>query len=49
MYRVVRQGNVVNSYDLFVDAWLHLYLGSCWGRIVGPNNMVWTVNPPIAN
>lgn len=49
MYRVLQQGHVVYSSDLFVDAWLYVKLESkVYCVIVGPNEK-WIINPMNGN
>ncbi len=50
MYKVIHQGNVIGSYPLFVDAWLHIVLElKSFGKIVGPDKETWIINPPLSN
>jgi hypothetical protein len=45
MYQVIHRGNIIQRYDLFVDAWLYVVLElPCFARIKGPDG-TWTINP----
>jgi hypothetical protein len=49
MYLVRRQGKTIESFHLFVDAWLYVSLCStCFCTIIGPDGQ-WKINPPFTN
>lgn len=45
MYMVRQQGKTIESFTMFVDAWLYVYLElASYARIVGPDG-IWIINP----
>lgn len=49
-FKVLQQDNKTEEFDLFVDAWLHIYLNlSCFAKIQCPDGDLITINPPKAN
>ena len=47
MFLVRQQGKVIGSFDLFVDAWLYVYLEcECFAHILERGTSeVWVINP----
>ena len=49
MYQVIRSGKLLGQYDLFVDAWLDVFLSSGgFCVIVGVDGETWHVDPALA-
>lgn len=50
MFQLIINGQLINKYSYFHEAWVEVYLNyKVYGIIIGPDNSYYIVNPRLVN